>query len=401
MDRFLEKLNTLPQVTELVQRVEAGGCPAAVTGLQPVQRACVGAAVAKATGRPAVFVCGDEREVQTLCADLETLTGRAPVRLLGREWQFRPGAVASRDWERGRLAALYALATGDAPVTVATADALLARTMPPALLKSLAVTLEPGKRMDLKALTESLIQAGYTRCEQVEGVGQFALRGGILDVFSPLMDQPVRCEFFDDEIDSMGAFDPGTQRRTRNLDTALILPAAEVLPHSAPGGLSGLAEALETLAEKLAKKQKAEAQVRTLREDAARLRGGAVPGGIDRYLAAVYREVTAGVHYLPPDAVVFLCESGRVDERVKNTLLQLKQDAEALLTAGLLAGEYAHLCLSAEELYATLEDFPVIILISGIFGRVSDQRPGSAVPQQIHLSGFFSESPSPLPIAIL
>ena len=361
MDRFLEKLNTLPQVTELVQRVEAGGCPAAVTGLQPVQRACVGAAVAKATGRPAVFVCGDEREVQTLSADLETLTGRAPVRLLGREWQFRPGAVASRDWERGRLAALYALATGDAPVTVATADALLARTMPPALLKSLAVTLEPGKRMDLKALTESLIQAGYTRCEQVEGVGQFALRGGILDVFSPLMDQPVRCEFFDDEIDSMGAFDPGTQRRTRNLDTALILPAAEVLPHSAPGGLSGLAEALETLAEKLAKKQKAEAQVRTLREDAARLRGGAVPGGIDRYLAAVYREVTAGVHYLPPDAVVFLCESGRVDERVKNTLLQLKQDAEALLTAGLLAGEYAHLCLSAEELYATLEDFPVIM----------------------------------------
>ena len=361
MDRFLEKLNTLPQVTELVQRVEAGGCPAVVTGLQPVQRACVGAAVAKATGRPAVFVCGDEREVQTLCADLETLTGRAPVRLLGREWQFRPGAVASRDWERGRLAALYALATGDAPVTVATADALLARTMPPALLKSLAVTLEPGKRMDLKALTESLIQAGYTRCEQVEGVGQFALRGGILDVFSPLMDQPVRCEFFDDEIDSMGAFDPGTQRRTRNLDTALILPAAEVLPHSAPGGLSGLAEALETLAEKLAKKQKAEAQVRTLREDAARLRGGAVPGGIDRYLAAVYREVTAGVHYLPPDAVVFLCESGRVDERVKNTLLQLKQDAEALLTAGLLAGEYAHLCLSAEELYATLEDFPVIM----------------------------------------
>ena len=361
MDRFLEKLNTLPQVAELVQRVESGGCPAAVTGLQPVQRACVGAAVAKAAGRPAVFVCGDDREVQTLCADLESLTGRAPVRLLGREWQFRPGAVASREWERGRLAALYALASGDAPVTVATADALLARTMPPELLKSLAVTLEPGKRMDLNALTEGLLQAGYTRCEQVEGVGQFALRGGILDVFSPLMDQPVRCEFFDDEIDSMGAFDPGTQRRTRNLDTALILPAAEVLPHSAPGGLTGLAETLEALAEKLAKKQKAEAQVRTLQEDAARLKGGAIPGGMDRYLAAVYRKVTAGVHYLPPDAVVFLCESGRVDERVKNTLLQLKQDAEALMTAGLLAGEYAHLSLSAEELYAALEDFPVIM----------------------------------------
>ena len=110
-------------------------------------------------------------------------------------------------------------------------------------------------------------------------MGQFALRGGILDVFSPLMDQPVRCEFFDDEIDSMGAFDPGTQRRTRNVSSARILPAAEVLPHCAPGGLTGLADQLSALAEKLAKKQKTEAIVQTLREDAERLRSGAVPGG--------------------------------------------------------------------------------------------------------------------------
>ena len=102
-------------------------------------------------------------------------------------------------------------------------------------------------------------------------MGQFALRGGILDVFSPLMDQPVRCEFFDDEIDSMGAFDPGTQRRTANVSSALLLPAAEVLPHCAPGGLPGLADQLTALAEKLAKKQKTEAIVQTLREDAERL----------------------------------------------------------------------------------------------------------------------------------
>lgn len=65
--------------------------------------------------------------------------------------------------------------------------------------------------------------------------------------------------------------------------------------------------------------------------------------------------------YLPKDAVVFLCESGRVDERVKGTLLQLKQDEESLLEAGLLAGEYARLALSGEELYAALEEFPVVM----------------------------------------
>ena len=361
MEQFLKQLHTIPEVAELVRRVEEGGCPVAVTGLQPVHRSCVGAAVALAAERPAVFVCGDEREAQQLRGDLQTLLGAEPVVLLGREWQLRPGAIASRDWERSRLAALYALSRGEAPVTVATADALCARTLPPKLLHSLALTLEVGARADLNELADRLVSAGYTRCQQVEGVGQFALRGGILDVFSPLMDQPVRCEFFDDEIDSMGAFDPGTQRRTKNVTSAQILPAAEVLPHCAPGGLTGLGERLEALAEKLAKKPKTEKTAQQLRQDAEHFRTGAVPGGLDRYLAAVYPEVCTGVDYLPKDAVVFLCESGRVDERVKGTLLQLKQDEESLLETGLLAGEYARLALSGEELYAALEEFPVVM----------------------------------------
>ena len=228
MEQFLKQLQTLPEAAELIRRVEEGGCPAAVTGLQSMQRACIGAAIAQAAGRPAVFVCGDEREARTLAGDLRTAAGREPVLLLSREWRLRPGAVSSREWERSRLAALYALARGRAPLTVATADALLARTLPPDLLKSLAVALHLGERVELGNLTERLLSAGYARCGQGVGVGLFALRGGILDVFSPLMDQPVRCEFFDDEIDSMGAFDPGTQRRSPGLPSASEIGRAHV-----------------------------------------------------------------------------------------------------------------------------------------------------------------------------
>ena len=105
--------------------------------------------------------------------------------LLGREWQFRPGAVASRAWEQNRLAALYALSAGKAPVCVAAADALMVRTLPPEKLRSAVRTLKVGARLDLAELSAQLTAAGYTRCEQVEGAGQFAVRGGILDVFSP------------------------------------------------------------------------------------------------------------------------------------------------------------------------------------------------------------------------
>ena len=71
--------------------------------------------------------------------------GEPPVTLLSREWRLRPGAVSSRDWERGRLAALYAMAQGTPRAVGATADALMARTLPPGLLKDLSVTLTVGE----------------------------------------------------------------------------------------------------------------------------------------------------------------------------------------------------------------------------------------------------------------
>ena len=110
MEALLKKLNTIPESAELAARVEDGGCPVAVSGLAAVHRAQIGAAVAQATGRPAVFVCGDEREAHALAGDLTALMGQQPVLLLAREWNFRPNAIASRGWEQNRLAALYALA---------------------------------------------------------------------------------------------------------------------------------------------------------------------------------------------------------------------------------------------------------------------------------------------------
>ena len=360
MEQLLRCLQQIPEVAELALRVEEGGCPAAVSGLAPVHRAQVAAALAQATGRPLVAVCGDERDAQRLAADLSVLTGTPAAMLGAREWQLT-AASASRGWEQQRIAALYALARGGQRVVVATADALLQRSIPPQVLRDTAFSLELGGRASLKDLSQRLTAAGYSRAQQVEGVGQFALRGGILDVFSPGMEEPVRCEFFDDEIDSMGVFDPGTQRRTRNIKSALVLPAMEVLPALAPGGIQGLAERLEALAEKAEKKKAGQRLAQTLAEDAERLRNGAALPGADRYLHAVYPGDESSVDYLPKGALVFFSESGRVTERVKSALWQWKQDTETLLSAGTLAGELAHLSLSAEELWSALEDFPVVM----------------------------------------
>ncbi|KAF5071016.1 Transcription-repair-coupling factor [anaerobic digester metagenome] len=361
MEQLLKKLNELPELRETVASLESGKSPVAVSGLQSAHRAAIGAAIAHAMGRPSVFLCGDEQEVKRLSGDLHALTGAEPVTLLGREWQFRAGAVSSRAWEQNRLAALYALAKGKAPVCIATADALMARAMPKKQLSAAVRTLKVSGKLDLNELAGQLTAAGYSRCEQVEGVGQFAIRGGILDVFSPLMESPVRCELFDDEIDSMGTFDPASQRRTKNIKSALLLPAAEVLPHQANGGIEGLAATLDKEAEKLEKKGRAAGAAETLRTDAQRLRNGENLGGADRYLCAVYPEAAWGLDYLPADAVVFLSETARVEERVKGFALQVRQDTEALLEAGVLTGTFSRLSLTGEEFFSHLAEFPTVM----------------------------------------
>ena len=184
--------------------------------------------------------------------------GEVPL-LPARDFLFHPGA-ASRQWEHQRLEILARLTRGDCPVLVATVEGLLQRTLPPAVFAGHCRQLSVGQVCQLEEVADFLVQAGYTRCDQVEGTGQFALRGGILDVFSPGLDLPVRMEFWGDEIDSLGLFDPVTQRRTAQREAVTLLPAGEVL---APAGQ-------------------------------------ALPDPPDLALATVYDTLTTPADYLPP-----------------------------------------------------------------------------------------------------
>ena len=365
MKLLTQILSGVPEFPRLLAALDSGGCPAAVSGLSAVHRAHFAAGIWQQTGRPVVLLCADETEADRLAEDLTAFTGQAVRRLSARDFTFHNAAVVSRQWEHRRLSALRALAAGESPLTVCTVESLLQRTLPRTLLTQCAQMLRVGESHDLPELAERLSAAGYARCEQVEGVGQFALRGGILDVFSPAFDRPVRAEFFGDEIDSMGLFDVSSQRRTVNLREAEILPAAEVLPQLAPGGFPGLLEALDGL---IARAEKAKpphpALLATLNEDRERFQAGAAFPAADRYLALIYPQMATAADYLPEDAVVLFCESPRVAERAKHYLWRLEEDVKTLLEGGQISGELAVYARTMEELCRVLGDYPVCFLDS-------------------------------------
>jgi transcription-repair coupling factor (superfamily II helicase) len=170
-------------------------------------------------------------------------------------WLGGPSAVAVLDprtalaYERSelvadetaaRVAALAAWRHGRARVLVASVQALLQHTIAPDDLPAEPRELAVGARLHQDALLRDLFQLGYAPVTEVAGRGEFARRGGIVDVFPPSMDLPIRIEFFGDEVDSLRSFDPTDQRTTGRVERATLLPASEfLLPPSGIADIRG------------------------------------------------------------------------------------------------------------------------------------------------------------------
>ena len=133
------------------------------------------------------------------------------------------------DETAARVAALSAWRSGRARILVASVQALLQHTIAPDDLPDVPLELRVGVRRSLDALLRELLGLGYVPVTEVAGRGEFARRGGIVDVFPPSAPLPARIEFFGDEIDSLRAFDPTDQRTVGPLDAVALLPASEFL----------------------------------------------------------------------------------------------------------------------------------------------------------------------------
>ena len=126
-----------------------------------------------------------------------------------------------------RAAALWKLASGAAKLVIAPVEAACMKLFPRDYYAALALRLRTGEEHLPEMLVEHLLSVGYTRVDVVEMPGQVTVRGGILDVYGPEMERPVRIDFFGDEIESMRRFDPETQRSSSAVDEVLLLPLTE------------------------------------------------------------------------------------------------------------------------------------------------------------------------------
>ncbi len=339
MEKLLTFLNNIPEFKLLLQSVRRGEA-AAVTGLGQINRSHLIAALHHQTDRPIVVVCQDDMTAKRLQQELAAFLGvTAPV-LPGRELTLYDTAVVSRAWEQKRLRQLYELMTGKTRLQIFTWESLSQRTIPPAVLRKAAFSLNIGQEYPQEELLERLTHSGYTRCAMVEGPGQFALRGDILDIYSPAANRPIRAEFFGDELDTMGFFDPETQRRVENTDDLVVLLVGETQPRLHPGGMDGLCKDLEHLiARQKRRKHPNEALLKTLAADLERYAQGRSHPASDRYMALIYPDFANAMDYVPENAVTILCDQGSLHRTARTRVEEVGMGLDSMLQTGLLAGD--------------------------------------------------------------
>ena len=189
----------------------------------------------------------------------------------------------------------------------------------------------------------------------VEGPGQFALRGGILDLYSPGADHPVRAEFFGDELDTMGYFDPDTQRRTENVDSVTVLPVSETQPMLHAGGISGLCKDLSSLISRQKRRKNIhEELIKTLEKDLEKYENGLMNPASDRYMALIYPELATAMDYLPKGAIVILCDQSGLHRTARTRCDEMGMQLDGLLQGGLVVGELCDYVAQWEDICAKL-----------------------------------------------
>lgn len=255
------------------------------------------------------------------------------------DWEVLPYDRFSphQDLISARLALLWQLPRRADGIVLAAAQTVLQRIAPPHFIAGQGFVLKKGDRLDPHAYRDQLIAAGYLAVNQVMQPGEFALRGGLIDVYPMGMTHPVRIDLFDDEIDTLRGFDPETQRSTEPVDAITVLPAREF-----PLDEAGISLFRRQWRQRFEGDPSRSPVYKHISD-------GLIPAGIETYLPLFFEHTATLFDHLPAQARLFVLPGvgEAIDRFIADTIQRFSQRA----------GDLAHPILPPEALYQTAEEY--------------------------------------------
>ena len=355
---ILDLLDTATDFRRLRTALEGGKGPVAAFGVAGNAKAHLVAALAR--GRQVLFVTATDTAAAQVTEGARLFGAHAEL-FLPRETPLVYVQAASGENRGARIAALSALSGGKRCVVAASAAALMQVLAPKQAFTESQITLSVGEAVDPRALVSRLAVAGYERVELVEGSGQFAARGDLVDVYAPGDEYPVRIEFFGDEIDQMRRFDPLTQRGVEQTAGVTLCPALET-----PQPPERIKRAFMRIAGKVGLFEQEQAWAE-----------GLPSVGADVLLPLLYERCETVLDYLLPDALIVLDEALLVDEALRTEQLRFAGGVASMLERGEGTPEQGALERSANETLNALDTNRTLLLYA--FSRTHPQFPAREV----------------------
>ena len=241
-----------------------------------------------------------------------------------------------------RIRVLYQLTDRESPpLLVTTAEALIQKIVPKQEILEFAELVLAEEEIDRDGLIEKLVSGGYTRAAIVEEAGDFSVRGGILDIFSPLYSEPLRIELFGDLVESIRLFSASSQRTLQDIAEAVILPAREVILKMAE---------IDAVVHRIREQAvRCELPPASTREIVDRIKKEGIFPGIESLIPILYPQLDTLFDYLPPNTLFVLSEPEQIEQAVEDALLQAVDNHRSALTE-------KRLCIEPERLYLKWSD---------------------------------------------
>ncbi len=337
------------EYVKLSQAISKNRVPMGALGLSPVNKAHVIHSLAD-EGKKCIVLTADEASARRLAEDMKVM-GSDVLFYPARDFSFSSSEGQSREYEHVRLGTLSKMLSGDYDIVTCSIEAFVQYTMPPEELSERTFRLVSGEDFSLDDAVSILLKAGYVRSPQVDGSGQFAVRGGILDVFPPHTENPVRVEFWGDTVDLIAGFDVESQRRTDTLDEIQITPATEIIFDSPEILKNKIVEFMDGVRGKGSQKAKA-----SLAADLDRLENEVRVSSLDRYISLAYPYLATIMDYCDKDSVLCVCESSGVKERGEAFLKLMNEEISACFEEGVL-------CKGLDKVSLTWSE------VLGVFGK--------------------------------
>ncbi len=367
---LLNVLQQSAEYTSLCESLQKGITPISVISSNTAQKAHFIASVMHENEKRALVVTPSDYDARMLFEDLKFFLGTRATLFTSRDYIYYEVDTVSRETTYARLQSLWHLVSRENAVAVTSMEALLQYTVPPAQFQSSVLKFEIGDVFSLADLCNELIVYGYERCDTVEGVGQFSLRGGILDVFSPNYDAPLRIEFFDDEVDSIRFFDVDTQVSVEKTDVAHVIVCREAV--YTPAQRDAIVETLKKDLKAYAKKGD-EAICARISADMENFTEHLYFPSVDRYINRIYPTVSTVLDYFS-DAILFVDEPKMVMQNARAKEIELAETLAELMERALILPKTKGLWAEYKTLVKQMGKLPILTL-SALNATGADFRP--------------------------